>query len=136
MLFCCLVSKSYLTLCDPMNCSTPGFSVPHNLLDFMSIESLMSSQLSHPLLPFSSSAFNLSQHNEYSGLISFKMNWFDFLALQGTVKSLLQHHSSNVSILQCSAFFMVQLSHQYLITGKTMALTILTFCWQSDVFAF
>ena len=65
--------------------------------------------------------------NEYSGLISFRMDWLDFLAVQGTLKSLLQHHSSKVSILQCSALFIVQLSHPYTTTGKTIALTRWTF---------
>ena len=71
--------------------------------------------------------FNISPSNEYSGLISFKMDWLDLLAVQGTLKSLLQHHSSKSSILQCSAFFMVQLSHVYMTTGKTKALTRLIF---------
>ena len=65
--------------------------------------------------------------NEYSGLISFRMDWLDLLAVQGTLKRLLQHHSSKASILQCSAFFIVQLSHPYTITGKTTALTRQTF---------
>ena len=65
--------------------------------------------------------------NEYSGLISFRMDWFDLLAVQGTLKSLLQHHSSKASILQCSAFFIFQLSHLYMTTGKTIALTRWTF---------
>ena len=69
--------------------------------------------------------FSLS--NEYSGLISFRMDWLDFLAVQGTLMSLLQHHSSKASILRCSAFFMVQLSYPYMVTGKTIALTIWTF---------
>ena len=68
-------------------------------------------------------SFSISPSNEYSGLISFRMGWLDLLAVQGTLKSLLQHHSSNASILQCSAFFMVQLSHPYMTTGKTIALT-------------
>ena len=68
-------------------------------------------------------SFNISPSNEYSGLISFRMDWLDLLAVQGTLKSLLQHHSSKASILQCSAFFMVQLSHPYMTTGKTIALT-------------
>ena len=72
-------------------------------------------------------SFNVSPSNEYSGLISFKMAWFDLLAVQGTLKSLLQHHSSKASILQRSAFFIVQLSHPYLTTGKTIALTRRTF---------
>ena len=110
-------------------------------------------QPSHPLLSLSPPAFNISQHqdllyetelhirwpkywslsfhispfNKYSGLISFRTDWFDLLAVQGTLKSLLQYHNSKASILQCSAFFMVQLSHLYLTTGKTIALTIQTF---------
>ena len=71
--------------------------------------------------------FSISPSNEYSGLISFRMDWFDLLAIQGTLKSLLQHHSSKASILWCSAFFMVQLSHPYMTIGKTRALTIYTF---------
>ena len=72
-------------------------------------------------------SFNISPSNEYSGLISFRIDWFDLLAVQGTLKNLLQHHSSNASILQCSAFFMVQFSHPYMTTGKTIALTRWTF---------
>ena len=68
-------------------------------------------------------SFNISPFNEYSGLISFRMDWFDLLAVQGTLKSLLQHHSSKAAILRCSAFFIVQLSHPYMTTGKTIALT-------------
>ena len=71
--------------------------------------------------------FRISPSDEYSELISFRMDWFDLLAVQGTLKSLLQHHSSKASILQCSAFFMVQLSHPYMTTGKTIALTRRTF---------
>ena len=71
--------------------------------------------------------FNISPSNEYSGLISFRMDWLDLLAVQGTLKSLLQHHSSKASILQYSVFFMVQLSHLYMTTGKTIALTRQTF---------
>ena len=67
--------------------------------------------------------FNISSSNEHSGLISFRMDWLDLLAVQGTLKSLLQHHSSKASILRCSAFFIVQLSHPYMTTGKTIALT-------------
>ena len=70
---------------------------------------------------------SISPSNEYSGLISFRIDWFDLLAVQGTLKSLLQHHSSKASILWCSAFFMVQLSHLYMTTGKTIAFTIWTF---------
>ena len=72
-------------------------------------------------------SFSISPSNEYSGLISFRMDWLDLLAVQGTLKSLLQHHSSKASILQCSAFFTVQLSHPNMITGKTIALTRWTF---------
>ena len=72
-------------------------------------------------------SFNISPSNEYSGLISFRMDWLDLLAVQGTLKSLLQHHSLKPSILRCSAFFVVQLSHPYMTTGKTMALTRRTF---------
>ena len=110
-------------------------------------------QSSHPLLPSSSPALDLSQHqafssesallirwpkywsfsfsislsNEYSGLISFRIDWFDLLLVQGTLMSLLQHHSSKASILRHSAFFMVQLSHLYMTIGKTIALTVCTF---------
>ena len=87
-------------------------------------------------------SFNISPSNEYSGLISFRMDWLDLLAVQGALKSLLQHHSSKASILQCSAFFTVQLSHPYMTTGKTIALTRWTFennyeelvCLQSLIF--
>jgi len=72
-------------------------------------------------------SFSISPSSEYSGLISFKMDWLDLLAVQGTLKSLLQHHSSKASIIWCSAFFIVQLSHPYMTTGKTIALTIQTF---------
>jgi len=72
-------------------------------------------------------SFSISPSNEYSGLISFRMDWLALLAVQGTLKSLLQHHSSKASILQCSAFFIVQLSHPYMTTGKTIALTRWTF---------
>ena len=118
----------------------------------MSIELVMAIQPLHPLPSPSPSTFYLFQHqglfqwfgslqqvakvlefqhqsfSEYSGQISFRMDWFDLLAVQGTLKSLLQHHSSKASILQCSAFFMVQLSHPYMTTGKTIALTILALC--------
>ena len=72
-------------------------------------------------------SFSISPSNEYSGLISSRMDWLDLLTIQGTLKSLLQHHSSKASILRCSAFFIVQLSHQYMTTGKTIALTRWTF---------
>ena len=72
-------------------------------------------------------SYNISPSNEYSGLISFRMDWLDLIAVQGTLKSLPQHHSSKASILQCSAFFIVQLSHPYMTIGKTIAVTRLTF---------
>ena len=72
-------------------------------------------------------SFSISSSNEYSGLMSFRIDWLDILAVQGTLESLLQHHSSKTSILQCSAFFKVQFSHQYMTTGKTLALTLWTF---------
>ena len=80
-------------------------------------------------------SFSTSPSSEYSGLISFRMDWLDLLAVQGTLKSLLQHYSSKASILQCSAFFMVQLLHPNMTTGKTIALNIQNF-WQSNVSAF
>ena len=124
-----------------------------SLLKLMSIESVMPSNhllLCHPLLlppsifpsirvfsnesvlwirwsEYGSFTFSVSPFNEYSGLISFRMEWLDLLAVQGTLKSLFQHHSSKASILQCSAFFIVQFSHPYMITGKTIALTRWTF---------
>ena len=84
-------------------------------------------------------SFSISPSNEYSGLISFRTDWLDLLAVQGTLKSLLQHHSLKASILRHSAFFMVQLSHPYMTTGKTIALTVyiyMNLCRQSDVSAF
>ena len=120
-----------------------------SLLKLMSIESVMPSShliLCHPLLlppsifpsirvfsnksalhirwlKYWSFSFNISPSNEYSGLISFRMDWLDLLTVQGTLKSLLQHHSSKASFLWCSAFFIVQFSHPYMTTGKTIALT-------------
>ena len=130
-----------------------SFMIFQSLLKLMSIESVMPFNhlvLCHPLLLLPSifpsiSVFSnelalhirwpkywhfslsISPSDEYSRLISFKNDWFDLLAVQGTLKSLLQHHSSKASILWCSAFFMVQLSHLYMTTGKTMALTIRVF---------
>ena len=124
-----------------------------SLLKLMSIESVMPSNhliLCHPLLlspsvfpsirvfsnesvlcirwpKYWSFSFSISPSNEYSGLISFRMGWFDLLAFQGTLKSLLQHHSSKASILWHSAFFIVQLSHPYMTTGKNIALSRQTF---------
>ena len=76
---------------------------------------------------YRSFSFNISPSNEYSGLISVRMDWLDLLAVQGTLRSILQHHSSKASVLWCSAFFMIQLSHHYMTTGKTIALTRWTF---------
>ena len=138
-----------------MDCSTPGFPVLQCLPEFTQTHAYWVSDAirpSHPLSP-TSAALNLSQHeglfqwvgslhqvakvlelqlsispsNEYSGLISFRIDWSDLLAVQGVLMSLLQHHSSKASILRHSAFFMVQLSHLYMTTGKTIALAIWTF---------
>ena len=128
-----------------------SFTISQSLLQLMSIQSMMSSNRfillpsSPPALSFPASrsfpvsqlftsggqcwslSFSTSPSNEYSGLSSFRIDWFDLLAVQGTLKSLLQHHSSKAPVLYCSAFFMVQLSHPYMTTGKTTALTIWTF---------
>ena len=139
---CFLVAKLCWILCDPMNCSMPGFPVLHHLPEFVQSHVHWVNdaiQPFHPLPPPSSLALNLSQHlglsqwvgssqwpklsfsispaNEYSGLISSRTDWFDLLAVQGTVKSLLQHHSSKTPISWHSVFFMVQLSHTFMITG-------------------
>ena len=137
------------TACQASLSITNSWSLPK----LMSIESVMPSNhliLCHPLLflpaifpsirvfsnesvlhirwpKYWSFSFNISPSSEYSGLISFRMDWLDLLSVQGTLKSLLQHHSSKVSILLCSAFFIVQLSHPYMTTGKTIALTRWTF---------
>ena len=146
------VTQACPTLCNPMDHSTPGFPVHHQLSELAQTHIHWvgdAIQPSHPVLSSSPPAFNLSQHlrvfsnesalhirwpkywsfsfsisplNEYSGFIFFRMDWLDLLSVQGTLKSLLQHHSSKASILPCSAFFMVQLSHPYM-TGKTIALT-------------
>ena len=95
---------------------------------FLSIRVFSNESVLHITWPkYWSFSFSISPSNEYSGLISFRMYWFDLLAIQVTLKSLLQHHSSKALILQCSAFLMVQLSHPYMTTGKTIALTIWTF---------
>ena len=149
------VTQSCLTLCDPMNCSTPGLPVHHQFpkatqthLHWVGDAIQPSNPLSTLLLPsifpsirvFSNESalrnrwpkywklsFNISSSHQYSGLISFRMDWLDLLAVQGTLKSLLQHHSSKASILRLSAFFIVQLSHPYMTSGKTIALTRWTF---------
>ena len=95
---------------------------------FTSIRVFSSESVLHIRWPkYWSFSFSISPSNEYSGLISFRMDWLDLLAVQGTLKTLLQHHSSKALILQCSAFFIVQLSHPYVTTGKTIAFTIQTF---------
>ena len=142
-----LVTQLCLILCDPMDCSTPGIAVHHHLPKSAQTHAHWVSdaiQPSHPLSSPSPPAFNLSQHqglcnesvisirwskywsfsfsispsNEYSGSISFRIDWFDLLAVQGTLKGLLQHRGSKASILWCSAFFIVQLSHPYMTTEK------------------
>ena len=151
-----LVAQSCMTLCDPMGAALQNplsITNSRSLLELMSIKSVMPSN--HPilclpllLLPsiftgirvFSNESahcirwpkywsfnFSISPSNEYSGLISFRIDWFDLITVQGTLKSLLQHHSSEASILWYSAFFVVQLTHPHMTTGKTIALTIWTF---------
>ena len=89
---------------------------------------VFSNELLHIMWPnYWSFSFSISPSNKYSGLISFRIDWYDLLAVEGNLKSLLQHHSSKASILQCSAFFTAQLSHPYMTTGKTIALTRRTF---------
>ena len=152
VLCCCYsVPKSNTAPCDPVACSTLGSPVLHCLLlKLKSIESVIPSN--HPvlccpllLLPsiftsirvfsnesalhirwpkYGSFSFSISPSNEYSGLISFRMDWLDLLAIQGTLKSLLQYDNSKTSILWLSAFFIVQLSHPYVTNGKTIVLTI------------
>ena len=146
------VAQSCLTLCDPMNCNMPGLSVHHHLPESTQTHVRLvgdAIQTSHPLLSPSPLALNLSQHwglfqwvsslHQVSkglkfqlqhqsfqwnpGLISFRMDWLDLLAVQGTLKSLLQHHSSKASIILCSAFFIDQLSYPHMTTWKTIALT-------------
>jgi len=133
----CSVAKSCPTLCDSMDCRRPSSSVLHYLwswLKFMSIESVMPSNHLILSLPFLQQVakvlefnFSNSSFNEYSELISFRIDWFDLLAVQGTLKSLLQHHNLKASVLQGSAFFMVQLSNPYTTIGKTKALTMWTY---------
>ena len=142
------VAQSCPTLCNPMDCSMPGLSVNHQLPEFtqlMPTELVMPSKhltLCHPLLlppsifpsirvfsnesvlyirwpKYWSFTFNISPSNEYSGLNSFRIDWLDCLAVQKTLKSLLQHHSLKASTLWHSAFFIVQSSHPYMTTGKT-----------------
>ena len=146
------VTQSCPTLCDPMNCSTPGLPVHHQLPEFTQTHVHRvgdAIQPSHPLSsPFPpapnpssirvfsnestlrmrwptywSFSFSIIPSKVHPGLISFRTDWMDLPAVQGTLKSLLQHHSSKPSVLRCSAFFTVQLSHPYMTTGKTIVLT-------------
>ena len=155
MTCCCSFDKSCRTLCNPMDYSTSVFPILHYIAEFVQTyvhKSMMPSNhliLCVPLLlmpsifpsirvffkkltliiswpKYWSFSFSISPSNVYSGFISFKSDWFDLLAVQGTLKSLLQHHSSKESILQHSAFFMVQLLHSYITTVKTIDLTIQT----------
>ena len=142
------VAQSCLTLCNPMNCSTPGLPVHHQLLEFTQTHVHRvgdAIQPSHPLSSPSSPAPNPSQHqslfqwvnssHEVAKVLEFQLQHHSFqrnpradlLAVQGTLKSFLQHHSSKASILQHSDFFTVQLSHPYMTTGETIALTRRTF---------
>ena len=150
------VAQSSPTLCVPMECSMPGLPVHHQLLEFTQTHVHWvgdAIQSPHPLLSSSPPNFNLSQsqglfkwvssshqvakvlefqlqHQSFQWIFrtdSFRMDWLDLLAVQGTLKSLLQHYSSKASILQRSAFFTVQISHPYITTGKTIALTRWTF---------
>jgi len=151
-----MAAQSYPTLCTPGTAArrvSLSFTISQSLFKLMSIESVMPSNhliLCPPLLLLSSVfpsiwvfsnesalhirwpkywsfSFNISPSNEYSGLISFRIDWLDLLAVQGTLKSLLQHHSSKASIPWHSAFFIVQLSHPNMTTGKAIALTAWTF---------
>ena len=147
---CCSVRKSCLSLCDPVDCSTPQFRVHHHLPEFAQIpwsrwchptisSSVVPSSSCLQPFPLSGSfpmsqffmrwtkywsfSFSISPCNEHSGLVSFRIDWFDLCAVQGTLKSLLQHHSSKAPNLGHSAFFTVQFSHPYMTTGKIIALT-------------
>ena len=149
---CSSVAQSCPTLCDPMNRSTTGLPVHHQLPEFTQThvhqvrDAIQHLILGCPLLllppippsirvfsnestlrmrwpNYWSFSFSIIPSKEHPGLISFRMDWLDLLAVQGTLKSLLQHHSSKASVLRCSAFFTVQLSHPYMTTGKTIALT-------------
>ena len=114
-----VMPPNHLILCHPL--LLPPSNFPR--IRVFSNESVLRIKLPK----YWSFSFSISPSNEYSELISFRMDWLDLLAVQGTLKSLLQHHSSKASVLQCSAFFMVQLSHPYMTTGKTIAWTRQTF---------
>ena len=113
-----VMSSNCLILCRPLLLLPP---IPPSIRVFSNESAL------HIRWPYWSFSFSISPSNEYLGLISFRMDWLDLLAVQGTLKSLLQHHSSKVSILWRSDFFIVQLSHPYMTNGKTIALTRRTF---------
>ena len=113
-----VMPSSHLILCRPLLLP----SIPHSIRVFSNESTL------HMRWPkYWSFSLSTSAYNEHPGLVSFRMDWLDLLAVQGTLKSLLQHHSSKASILWCSAFFMVQLSHRHMTTGKAIALPIQTF---------
>ena len=159
------VAQSCLTLCNPMNHSIPGLPVRHQLPEFTQTHVHPvgdAIQPSHPLsspfppapIPpsirvfsnestscmrwpkYCSFSFSIIPSKEHPGLISFRMDWLDLLVVQGTCKSLLQHHSSKASILRHSAFFTVQLSHPYMTTGKTIAWTRWTFVGNVSAFEY
>ena len=161
LLFSSSVAQLCPTLCDPMVCSMPGLPVLHHL---PRLAQCPLSQWCHPTISSSvclillssvfpsirvyssesvirirwpkywSLSFSISPSNEYSGLFSFRIDWFGLLDVQGIPKTLLQHHNWKASIVQRSAFFMIQLLHLYMTTGETIALTMLDLCQQSDVF--
>ena len=159
------LTQSCPTLCDPMNRSMPGLPVHYQLPEFTQTHVHQVSdaiQPSHPPSSPSPPALNLSHirvfsnesglrirwpkywsfslsispSKEHPGLISFRMDWLDLLAVQGTLKSLLQHHSSKASIFWCSAFLTVQISHTNMTTGKNHSSNQMDLCWQSNVSAF
>ena len=152
-----LLATPWIAACQ----ASLSITTSRSSLRLMSIVSVMPSTISSSVVPFSSClqsfpawvfsnksvlhirwpkywsfSLSISPSNEYSGLISFRMYWLDLLAVQGTLKILLQHHNLKASVLQHSAFFVVQLSHSYMTIGKIVVLTIWTFFWQSSVSAF
>ena len=156
--------RLFATLWTAKHQTSLSFTITQSLLKLMSIVAVMLSNhftlycplfLLHSIFPsigiFSNElglcirwpncwgfgfSFIISPSNRYSGLISFRIDWFDLLAVQRTLRSLLQHHNSKASVLWHLAFFMVQLSHPYMTTGKTITLTHMDLCWQNDVSAF
>ena len=149
----CSATQSCPTVCHPMDCSMLGFHVLHCLLEFAKTHVHWVNdaiQPSHPVTPFlllpailsnelalhirwpKYWSFSVSPSNEYSGMTSFRIDWFNLLAVQGTLKGLFQHHSSKASVLCHSTFFTVQLSHSYMTTGKTIALTIQTLFYMQE----